>query len=189
MGKLANHVSLVFKKGDMNKNTKMAINLFAMAAGMMMLAYASVPLYRLFCNVTGYGGTTRRASVAPQTISQRVINVEFNTDIDPSLNWEFSAGETSHKVKIGEQALTYFVAHNRENHAVAGRAIYNIVPFKAGMYFNKIECFCFSEQTLQAGQKVDMPVSFFIDPAILDDPEMDNIKTITLSYTFFPVKK
>lgn len=173
----------------MNKNSKLAINLFAMALGMLMLAYASVPLYRLFCKVTGYGGTTQQAISAPKNISQRVINIEFNTDIDPALNWEFSAGERSHKVKIGEQALTHFVAHNRENHAVTGRAMYNVIPFKAGVYFNKIQCFCFTEQTLTAGQKVDMPVSFFIDPAMLNDPDMDDVKTITLSYTFFPAIK
>jgi cytochrome c oxidase assembly protein subunit 11 len=173
----------------MNKNNKMAINLLAMAAGMLMLAYASVPLYRLFCEVTGYGGTTRQASAAPQTISERVINIEFNADIDPALNWEFKPGERSHKVKIGEQALTYYVAHNRENYPVKGHAVYNVVPFKAGPYFNKIECFCFTEQTLAAGQKVDMPVSFFIDPAMLNDPDMKDVKTITLSYTFFPTKK
>lgn len=172
-----------------NKNTKLALNLVAMAAGMFMLAYASVPLYRLFCEFTGYGGTTKQATIAPQNISQRKINIEFNADIDPALNWEFSAGERSHKVKIGEQALTYFVAHNRENRAVTGRATYNVIPFKAGAYFNKIECFCFTEQTLAARQKVDMPVSFFIDPAILSDPDMDDVKTITLSYTFFPAKK
>lgn len=167
----------------------MALNLFALAAGMVMLAYASVPLYRLFCEITGYGGTTKQASIAPQNISNRTINIEFNTDIDPALNWEFKAGERSHKVKIGEQALTYFVAHNRENYAVTGRAVYNVVPFKAGAYFSKIECFCFTEQTLAAGQKVDMPVSFFIDPAMLNDPDMDDVKTITLSYTFFSAKK
>jgi cytochrome c oxidase assembly protein subunit 11 len=172
-----------------NKNNKLAFNLFAMAAGMLMLAYASVPLYRLFCKVTGYGGTTRQSINIPKNVSQRTINIEFNTDIDPALNWEFKAGEHSHQVKIGEQALTYFVAHNRENHAVTGRAMYNVVPFKAGVYFNKIQCFCFSEQTLQAGQKIDMPVSFFIDPAMLSDPEMDDVKTIILSYTFFPAKK
>lgn len=167
----------------------MALNLLAMAAGMLMLAYASVPLYRLFCKVTGYGGTTREASVLPKNISDRTITIEFNTDIAPVLNWEFKPGEHSRKVKIGEQALTYFVAHNRENQPVTGRAVYNVVPFKAGTYFNKIECFCFTEQTLSAGQKVDMPVSFFIDPAMLNDPDMDDVKTITLSYTFFPVKK
>lgn len=165
----------------------MAANLLALVAGMVMLAYASVPLYRMFCKVTGYGGTTQEAKSAPGSISQRVINIEFNSDIDPALNWEFMPGERSHKVKIGEQALTYFTAHNLENHPVTGRAAYNVVPFKAGIYFNKIECFCFTEQTLAAGQKVHMPVSFFIDPAMLSDPDMDDVKTITLSYTFFPV--
>lgn len=173
----------------MNKNTKMALNLLAMATGMLMLAYASVPLYRLFCEITGYGGTTRQATVAPKTISDRTITIEFNADIDPNLNWEFKPGERSHKVKIGEQALTYYVAHNRENQAIKGHAVYNVLPFKAGVYFNKIECFCFTEQTLAAGQKVDMPVSFFIDPAMLNDPDMADVKTITLSYTFFPAKK
>ncbi|MEQ1704452.1 MAG: cytochrome c oxidase assembly protein [Rickettsiales bacterium] len=172
-----------------NKNTKLAFNLITMATGMFMLAYASVPLYRLFCEVTGYGGTTQKASMAPQNISQRTINIEFNADIDPALNWEFKPGERSHKVKIGEQTLTYYVAHNRENQPVTGRSVYNVVPFKAGIYFSKIECFCFTEQTLEAGQKVDMPVSFFIDPAMLNDPDMKDVNTITLSYTFFPVKK
>lgn len=189
MGDAAHYVSLVSKKGYMNRNTKMALNLFALAAGMLMLAYASVPLYRLFCTLTGYGGTTREAISAPKTIYNRVINIEFNADIDPNLNWQFAAGERSHKVKVGERTLTYFVAHNREDYSVTGRAVYNVVPFKAGAYFNKIECFCFTEQTLEAGQKVDMPVSFFIDPAILDDPDMNDVKTITLSYTFFPVTK
>lgn len=173
----------------MNKNNKLALNLLAMAVGMLMLAYASVPLYRLFCKVTGYGGTTQQANAAPANISQRTINIEFNTDIDPALNWEFKAGERNHKVKIGQQALTYFEAHNRENYAVTGRAVYNVVPFKAGPYFSKIECFCFTEQTLAAGQKVTMPVSFFIDPAMLNDPEMNDVKTIILSYTFFPAIK
>lgn len=163
----------------------MAMNLFALVAGMVMLSYASVPLYRLFCDFTGYGGTTQQAKIAPTKISNREIIVKFNTDIDPALRWEFKAGEHEHKVKIGQQALTYFVAHNLENKPVTGRAIYNVLPYKAGLYFNKIECFCFTEQTLQAGQKVDMPVSFFLDPKMLDDPEMDDVTTITLSYTFF----
>ncbi len=167
----------------------MALNLVALAAGMLMLAYASVPLYRMFCKITGYGGTTRESVAVPHEISNRTINIEFNTDIDPALNWEFYPGERSHKVRVGEQALTFFVAHNRENKPVTGRAVYNVVPFKAGSYFTKIQCFCFNEQTLAAGQKVDMPVSFFVDPAILKDPEMDDVKTITLSYTFYPAVK
>lgn len=189
MGNAAYHVALVFEENTMNKNKKMALNLSAIAAGMLMLSYASVPLYRLFCDLTGYGGTTRKSVAAPKTVSDRVINIEFNADIDPQLNWKFSPGEVSHKVKIGERALTYFVAHNQADYSVTGRAVYNVVPFKAGAYFSKIECFCFTEQTLEAGQKVNMPVSFFVDPTILDDPEMKNVKTITLSYTFFPVQK
>jgi len=177
----------------MNKNNKLATSLFALAAGMLLLAYASVPLYRLFCTVTGYGGTTQRATAAPQIapdkISSRIIKVEFNTDIDPALKWDFAPSVRSMNVKIGEQALTSFVAHNREDHAVTGRAVYNVTPFQAGAYFNKIQCFCFDAQTLNAGQKVDMPVSFFIDPSILDDPEMNDVKIITLSYSFFPLKK
>ncbi len=173
----------------MNKNTKMAMNLLAVAVGMLMLAYASVPLYRLFCAVTGYGGTTQRGGELPKEISQRTIKIEFNADIDSGLNWDFAAGEQAKTVHIGEQSLTHYVAHNRENHAVTGRSIYNVLPFKAGKYFHKIQCFCFDEQTLAAGQKVNMPVSFFIDPAMLNDPEMQNVKIITLSYTFFPVKK
>lgn len=172
-----------------SKNTKLAINLLALAVGMLLLAYASVPLYRMFCNFTGYGGTTKRTTAAPSESSNRTIIVEFNTDIDSKLKWKFYAGEHSHKVKIGEQALTYFVAENLDNKAVTGRATYNVIPYKAGAYFNKIQCFCFNEQTLKAGQKVNMPVSFFIDPAMLDDKEMDDVKTITLSYSFFPVKK
>ena len=171
-----------------SKNTKLAINLLALAVGMLLLAYASVPLYRMFCNFTGYGGTTRQALIAPSKASNRTILVEFNTDIDAKLHWKFYAGERSHQVKVGEQALTYFVAENMDNKPITGRAVYNVIPYKAGAYFNKIQCFCFNEQTLKAGQKVNMPVSFFIDPAMLNDKEMDDGKTITLSYSFFPVK-
>lgn len=171
-----------------NKNLSLALNLTALAAGMAMLAYASVPLYRLFCQVTGYGGTTQTSAQAPFTIMDRTITVEFNADIDPNLNWGFAPGEKKHKVRVGEQALTYFVAENRENSPVRGKAVYNVVPHQAGIYFAKVECFCFTEQTLNAKQKVNMPISFYIDPAIMDDPEMKDVKTITLSYTFFEVK-
>jgi len=173
----------------MDKNKKLAINLLALVVGMVMLAYASVPLYRIFCSVTGYGGTTREAKFAPTQVSTRIIRVEFNTDISPKLHWLFAPNEKFHDVHVGEQALTSFMAKNLENHSVTGRAVYNVVPFKAGAYFNKIQCFCFSAQTLAAGQKVDMPVSFFIDPALLSDPEMDDVKIITLSYSFFPLKE
>jgi cytochrome c oxidase assembly protein subunit 11 len=173
----------------MDKNKKLAGNLFALVVGMVMLAYASVPLYKLFCATTSYGGTTKRSALAPNQISNRVIRVEFNTDISPDLHWQFAPNEKFHDVRVGEQALTSFMAKNLENHAVSGRAVYNVVPFKAGAYFNKIQCFCFDKQTLAAGQKVDMPVSFFIDPSILSDPEMNDVTTITLSYSFFPLKE
>ncbi len=171
------------------KNLSLALNLAALVAGMVMLAYASVPLYQLFCRVTGYGGTTQVAQSAPGAVSGRTITVDFNADTDPRLPWKFVPGERKNTVKVGEQALTYYVAENTSKHAVKGRAVYNVVPHKAGMYFVKVDCFCFVEQTLAAGKKVHMPVSFYIDPAIEDDPEMDDVETITLSYTFFPVEK
>ncbi|MEZ5692184.1 MAG: cytochrome c oxidase assembly protein [Rickettsiales bacterium] len=172
----------------MNKNTKIAGSLVMLVAGMTMLSFAAVPLYRIFCSVTGYGGTTKEATKLPDKVYDRVIKIEFNADIDQKLNWRFKPGERFHNVRVGEQALTFFVAQNLENTSSKGRAIYNVVPFKAGSYFNKIECFCFSEQTLEPNQKVNMPVSFFIDPEILNDPDMDDVNTITLSYSFFPAK-
>jgi cytochrome c oxidase assembly protein subunit 11 len=172
-----------------NKNLSLALNLAAIVAGMAMLAYASVPLYRLFCQVTGYGGTTQEASAFPSKTFDRRINVRFNADTDPNLPWEFKPGEKSMTVKVGAPILTYYKAHNESNEAVKGQAVYNVVPHKAGPYFVKVECFCFTEQVLKAGERVNMPISFYVDPTIMDDPEMDNVDTITLSYTFFPVKK
>ncbi|MFW0777585.1 MAG: cytochrome c oxidase assembly protein [Rickettsiales bacterium] len=170
----------------MSKNNRsLAFNLVALATGMLMLAYASVPLYRLFCQVTGYGGTTQQADHAPTKILDRPITIRFNADIDPKLPWKFAAGEPKRTIKIGQQGLTYYVAENNSDKPVIGRAIYNVVPHEAGQYFVKIDCFCFEEQTLQPGEKVNMPVSFYIDPAIVDDPDIKDVNTITLSYTFF----
>jgi cytochrome c oxidase assembly protein subunit 11 len=170
-------------------NRSLALNLAAIAAGMLMLSYASVPLYRLFCEVTGYGGTPRQALFAPAKALSRQITVSFNADTDPNLPWEFKPGNKSVRVPIGEQTLIYYVARNLTKQPITGHAVYNVVPLKAGAYFNKIDCFCFREQTLAAGERVHMPVSFFIDPAIVDDPDLKNIETITLSYTFFALKK
>lgn len=166
-------------------NGYLALNLAAVAVGMLLLAYASAPLYRLFCQITGYGGTTQQAVAFPDHVLSRTITVRFNADVDPHLPWEFKPGEASREVKIGEQGLTYFVAKNLDSTAVTGMAVYNVVPHQAGAYFVKVECFCFNEQTLAAGQKVNMPVSFYIDPAIADDPDLKQLRTITLSYTFF----
>lgn len=155
---------------------------------MFGLAYASVPLYQLFCQVTGFGGTTQKALVAPEKSFDREITVRFNADIDRDLDWKFAPGEREVKVRVGENRLTHYVAENLENKPTTGHAVYNVVPHKAGIYFSKIQCFCFENQTLAANKKVDMPISFFIDPAILDDPEMNDVHNITLSYTFFPKK-
>jgi cytochrome c oxidase assembly protein subunit 11 len=173
----------------MKSNRRIVLNLVALAAGMFMLAYASVPLYRLFCAVTGYGGTTRQASHAPEKALDREITVFFNADTDPALPWHFAPLQRSVKVKVGQASLAHYEAKNNTDKAVLGRATYNVLPFKAGSYFVKVACFCFEEQTLAAGARVDMPVSFYIDPSIMDDPEMDDVQTITLSYTFFPLRK
>ncbi|MDX2073370.1 MAG: cytochrome c oxidase assembly protein [Alphaproteobacteria bacterium] len=170
----------------MTSNARLAANAAALAIAMLGLAYASVPLYRLFCQVTGFGGTTQEGQVAPGAVGDRKIVIRFNADIDPSLDWSFKPGEREIRVKIGEQALTHYVAENNANTPVTGRAIYNVVPHGAGAYFVKIACFCFEKQTLKAHQKIDMPVLFYIDPAILSDPEMKDTRVITLSYTFFP---
>jgi cytochrome c oxidase assembly protein subunit 11 len=170
-------------------NKNLALNLAAAAVGMLMLAYASVPLYRLFCQATGYGGTTQEAKTAPAKALARQIKIEFNADIDPGLAWEFKPEKPFQRVHIGEQSLAFFTAKNETNHALTGRATYNVVPHQAGSYFVKIECFCFKEQTLGPGERAHMPVLFYVDPAIVNDPDLKGIETITLSYTFFAVKK
>ena len=154
-------------------------------AGMLGLTAASVPLYRLFCAVTGYGGTTQVAEALPDQPLAQTIKVRFNADIDPALPWSFSAVQREIEVHIGEQNLAFFRARNLADRPIVGQAVYNVTPFKAGPYFDKIACFCFNEQRLEPGQEVDMPVSFFVDPAILDDPSTRDLTTITLSYTFF----
>ncbi len=169
-------------------NTVTALLACAAIAGMLGLTAASVPLYRLFCAATGYGGTTRVAEAAPAAPSERTIKVRFNADVDPKLPWLFEPEQREVEVRLGEQHLAYFRAKNRSDHTITGQAAYNVTPDKVGAYFDKIACFCFNEQVLQPGEEVDMPVSFFVDPAILDDPNAREVRTITLSYTFFMVE-
>jgi cytochrome c oxidase assembly protein subunit 11 len=169
-------------------NRSLALNLAVTALGMFMLAFASVPLYRLFCAATGYNGTTQQAAHAPGKIINRDITIRFNADTAPGLLWEFKPGQKSLKVKVGQEAITHFVARNLSDEPVTGRAVYNVLPLTAGAYFVKVQCFCFKEQTLAPHQVADMPVSFYVNPSIVDDHEMDPVKTITLSYTFFAVK-
>ena len=154
-------------------------------AGMVGAAYASVPLYRLFCQVTGYNGTTQRVEQYSDTILDKTIQVTFDANISPGLNWEFKPA-TAVNPKIGETMQVEYTATNRSPEATTGTAVFNVTPMEAGAYFNKVECFCFTEQTLQPGQSVTMPVVFFVDPEIAKAAETRNIKTITLSYTFYP---
>jgi cytochrome c oxidase assembly protein subunit 11 len=165
-----------------------AVALSGIIAGMLALTAAAVPLYRLFCQVTGYGGTTQRAEAAPGGQLDRTIRVRFNADVAPDLPWSFAPEQHQIEVRIGEQNLAFYRARNRSEHPIVGQATYNVTPFKAGPYFSKIACFCFEEQILQPGEEVDMPVSFYVDPAILSDPNTRDVHTITLSYTFFLVE-
>jgi len=161
------------------------------ALAMLGLAYASVPLYRLFCQVTGYAGTTQRANAAVLPVQAdplgRVVKVRFDANIAPGMPWLFTPEANSVSVRIGERKLAFFKATNMTAASVTGRATFNVSPDTAGKYFVKIACFCFTEQTLKPGETVDMPVSYYIDPAILKDKDAARIDEITLSYTFFPV--
>ena len=167
------------------RNRIVAIASIGVVASMVGLAYAAVPLYRLFCQVTGYGGTPQTADAASSEIGERIIKVRFNADIGAGLPWRFKPVQRQMTLRVGETGLAFFRAENQGRNAISGQATYNVTPLKAGIYFNKIACFCFTEQRLEPGQTVDMPVSFFIDPEISKDPNLDDVKTITLSYTFF----
>lgn len=174
--------------GTPNRNLRTGLVLFTVVLGMTALAFASVPLYRLFCQVTGFGGTPQRveAEAAPaQALSDRVVTIRFNADVNSGLPWSFQPVQSSMQVKIGEQALAYYRATNHSDRPVTGTATFNVTPDKAGPYFDKIQCFCFTEQTLAPGEIVEMPVTFYVDPAILGDRGLDDVDTITLSYTFF----
>ncbi|MCH9011759.1 MAG: cytochrome c oxidase assembly protein [Proteobacteria bacterium] len=149
------------------------------------LVYASVPLYRLFCQVTGFGGTTRTAEAPPAQSGERIVTVRFNADVSRALPWSFRPAQREISVRVGELGLVYYVARNDSDVPITGNATFNVTPQKAGIYFNKVACFCFTEQRLMPGESVKMGVSFFIDPKIVDDRYQDDVKTITLSYTFF----
>jgi cytochrome c oxidase assembly protein subunit 11 len=171
------------------KNLRVAIIAGSVAAGMVGMSYAAVPLYRLFCQVTGFGGTTQRADAAPERATDSPVSVRFDANTSADLAWSFHAVQTSMTVKVGEQSMAYYKATNISDQPVTGTAVFNVTPVQAGAYFNKIQCFCFTEQTLEPGQSIEMPVSFFVDPDMLEDPDAAGIKEITLSYTFYPVDK
>ncbi|MGI9500923.1 MAG: cytochrome c oxidase assembly protein [Geminicoccaceae bacterium] len=162
-----------------------AAALAAVILGMAGLTAASVPLYRLFCQVTGYGGTTQVAEdVVPGAVA-RTIRVRFDASIGDQLPWKFQPLEREIEVRIGEENLAFYRAVNVADQPIVGKSTFNVTPHKAGPYFSKIACFCFTEQVLKPDEEIDMPVSFFVDPAILDDADTRDIETITLSYTFF----
>jgi len=155
-------------------------------AGMVGLSFAAVPAYKAFCQVTGWGGTTQRADAGAERTLARKITVRFDSTVSAGLPWRFKPEQISQTLHIGETGLAFYEAENLTAKAISGRASFNVSPAKAGLYFKKIECFCFTEQTLQPGEKVSMPVTYFVDPALADDKNLDEVETITLSYTFFP---
>jgi cytochrome c oxidase assembly protein subunit 11 len=162
-----------------------AVLLVAVVAGMVGLTAASVPLYRIFCAATGYGGTTQRASAAPDDISKALVTVRFNTEISNDLNWEFRPLVREVRVHPGEQSQVFFRAVNRSSSGITGQAVYNVTPAKSGIYFDKLQCFCFNAQYLAPGESKDMGVVFFVDPDMLKDPDTSDVHTITLSYSMF----
>jgi len=170
-------------------NRRVGFAVAGVAVGMVALAFASVPLYRLFCQVTGYGGTTQRAAAAPAELGTRQMTVRFNADVASlDLGWDFKPTQAAIRTVTGEEHLAFYRVQNNGTVPTVGVATFNVTPHKAGPYFQKIACFCFSEQELKPGESMEMPVSFFVDPAIEKDPNLRDVTTITLSYTFFRAK-
>lgn len=176
-----NHDELV------RKNARTGLIVLIVVLSMLGLAFAFVPLYDLFCRVTGFDGRAIRVDSLPSEdeIIDRTITIRFNADTNRNLNWEFRPEQREITVKIGQRGVTAFYAKNLSNQPLTGTALYNVTPLKAGKYFHKVQCFCFDEQLLQPGDDMDMPVLFFIDPKMHDDPGMKDVTTITLSYNFF----
>ena len=167
------------------KNLRTALMCAAVVVGMVGLSFASVPLYRIFCQVTGLGGTPGVSAEAPAQATDVDFHVRFDANVSPKLGWAFKPVQHQIDLKLGEEALAFYEATNLSDKPITGTATFNVTPLKVGEYFVKMECFCFTEQTLLPGETVQMPVTFYVDPAILDDPNANEVETITLSYTFF----
>jgi cytochrome c oxidase assembly protein subunit 11 len=163
-----------------------AIACVAFFASMIGVTYASVPLYQLFCQITGYGGTTQKAESAPSNVLDRMITVRFDANVSSGLPWEFQPKQREVTIRLGETADVAYLAKNIFNTPTRGKASFNVSPALAGAYFNKLQCFCFTDTTLKPGETLDMSVQFFVDPEIVNEVDLKDIKTITLSYTFFP---
>ncbi|MGZ9109200.1 MAG: cytochrome c oxidase assembly protein [Micavibrio sp.] len=169
------------------KNRRLLTGIFLVVLFMVGMSFAAVPLYKVFCQVTGFGGTTQVSAAAPADtdVLDRTINVKFNADVARNVLWSFQSDQRDIDVRLGQQGLISFSAKNTDRVPVTAVAVYNVTPPKAGKYFHKIQCFCFGEQTLNPGEKATYPVVFFVDPALDKDPNMTDVTTITLSYTFF----
>ncbi|XP_023300464.2 cytochrome c oxidase assembly protein COX11, mitochondrial [Lucilia cuprina] len=183
-----------FTESSQKKNLRSTLY-YVTAGGVLIvgLSYAAVPLYRMFCQAYSYGGTTSQGHDAEKVesmlkVEDRIIRVRFNADLAASMRWNFKPQQYEIKVAPGETALAFYTAKNPTDLPVIGISTYNVIPFEAGAYFNKIQCFCFEEQQLNPHEEVDMPVFFYIDPEYVKDPKLENVDTITLSYTFFEAK-
>ncbi|MEO1711489.1 MAG: cytochrome c oxidase assembly protein [Pseudomonadota bacterium] len=169
------------------KNARTAIWAGSIAVVMLGASYAAVPLYQIFCQVTGFGGTTQVADAPSGKVIDRVVTVRFDSNVSGGLGWNFKPVKRTMQVKLGENALAFYRATNTSNRTLVGTASFNVAPYAAGSYFSKIECFCFTEQVLKPGESVDMPVSFFVDSEFATDKDTVRLSEITLSYTFYPV--
>lgn len=168
-----------------SRNETVLASCAVVAVAMLGLSYAAVPLYDMFCRATGYAGTPARAAAPTTNLTEQLVTIRFDSNVDPALPWRFQPDQSKIEVALGENILTFFRAENLSGQAMTGRASFNVAPARAARYFAKIECFCFTEQTLEPGQIVDMPVSFFVDPKMLDDRNAAGVTEFTLSYTFF----
>jgi cytochrome c oxidase assembly protein subunit 11 len=173
---------------DRRRHKVVAFSVVATVAVMIGMSYAAVPLYKIFCSVTGYGGTPRVAEAAPPTRGSRMLTVRFDANVAPGLPWTFAPETPSVRVRTGETATVFFKVTNESAQAVSAQAAYNVSPDQSGSYFDKISCFCFSEQTLGPGETAEMPVVFFLDPALEKDQTMADVGAVTLSYTFFATR-
>ena len=171
----------------MDGKTKTVTQLVGVVVFMGAMAWASVPLYNWFCAVTGYGGTTNTAAASTGEVLEREITVRFDANTEKGMAWEFKPLQREMKVRIGADGLAFYEAYNPTDRPIAGQAGYNVAPFIAGNYFSKVECFCFVEQVLMPGERVEMPVNFFVDPGIVDDLDAKHLNHITLSYTFYEI--
>jgi cytochrome c oxidase assembly protein subunit 11 len=173
---------------DSRRNNRIAAIMGGLALAMVGLAFASVPLYRVFCQVTGFNGTTQRAesAAAPGPVAGKQVSVRFDANVSPTLPWRFAPERNTQIVSIGARQMAVFDARNLSARTIAGSAAFNVSPPQAGKYFTKIQCFCFTQQVLKAGEDARMPVIFYVDPKFLKDPDTRDISEITLSYTFYP---